>query len=69
MNDLVTLHDGDLSTTSIIIAQGTGVQHKNILELVRQYISDLEEFGRIAFETRKSGGRPTEVAILNEPLL
>jgi phage antirepressor YoqD-like protein len=63
---LVFLQGGEAVTTSLAIAEGTKVQHKNVLELVRTYRSDLEEFGGFAFETRKSGGRPTEVAHLNE---
>ncbi|WP_341266931.1 Rha family transcriptional regulator [Gordonia malaquae] len=68
---LVTAADnGTLTTTSLIIAEGTGTQHKNVLELVRNNISDFEEFGRVAFETRPfetAGGiQHRDVAILNE---
>lgn len=64
---LVTLHQGEPVTGSDIIAEQTKVQHKNVLALIREHRSDLEEFGTFAFETRKSGGRPVEVALLNEP--
>lgn len=60
-------------TSSLIFAEGTGNQHKNILELIRKYNSDLEEFGPLAFETRKGKALPqggfaksTEFALLNE---
>lgn len=67
---LVFARNGQALTTSEIIAQGVGVQHKNILALVRNYQADFETFGVFAFETRKvenpQGGRPETFAILNE---
>ena len=58
------------TTTSMRIANGTNVQHKNVLELVRDNLADFEEFGRVAFETRPfdtAGGMQSQtVAILNE---
>ena len=50
--DLVTLIGSDAFTTSLSIADGTGVEHKNVLELLRSYLPDFEEFGSLAFETR-----------------
>ena len=79
MSDLVTIQNGTPVTSTLAIAEGTKVQHKNVLELVRAYLADLERFGEVAFETRNSSfatndasversnqGRPTEYAILNE---
>ena len=71
MNDIVSLDKGNPVTTSIAIADGTSVQHKNVLELVRRNIEDLQEFGTLAFETRVNrkdgrGGQKAEIAILNE---
>ncbi|WP_273430461.1 Rha family transcriptional regulator [Chitinibacter tainanensis] len=73
MNELVIIQDGNAVTTSLAIAEGTETQHKNVLELVRNYAADLEEFGPFAFETRKGraleqGGfaKATEIAVLNE---
>lgn len=70
---IVTLTDGVPTTTSLAIADGAEIQHKNVLELIRTYLADLEEFGGVAFETRKGSPLPqggfakaTEVAILNE---
>lgn len=63
---------GNAFTTSLVIADGTGVQHKNVLEMVKSNICDFEEFGPIAFETRKGkplpqGGfaKATNIALLN----
>lgn len=67
---LVAFSDGTAVTTSLVIAEGTGVQHKNVMELVRHNIRDFEEFGGVAFETRPfetAGGRQERtVAVLNE---
>lgn len=62
---------GQLVTTSLAIAEGTKVQHKNVMELVRKYLADLDRFGGVAFETlpfeTAGGDQEREVAILNEP--
>lgn len=58
--------DGEPMTTSLVIADGTGNEHRAVLQLIRNSVADLEEFGTLAFEMRKSGGRPTEYALLNE---
>lgn len=63
--------DNTPTTTTLIIAEGTGVQHKNVLSLVRQNIDALKEFGLVAFQTRarpegQHGGGNTEYAVLNE---
>jgi len=67
---IVSIQDNNLTTTSLSIAEGVQVQHKNIVGLIRKYSNDLEEFGQLAFETRvvSSGGagQQTEIAILNE---
>lgn len=61
--------DNEPTTTSEIIAKGTQVQHKNVMELIRDNLSDFEEFGQLAFETRVAGqsNNPTRYARLNEP--
>ncbi len=70
MTDLVTLSGDTAVTCTLAISEGTGTQHKNVLDLVRTYHEDLEEFGRVAFETHPfttAGGIQTrEVAQLNE---
>lgn len=70
MNSIVTISNNQAVTTSFAIAAGTEVQHKNVIELVRIYQADLEEFGRVAFETspfETAGGmQQREIAILNE---
>ena len=60
--------DGALIVSSLTIAEGAGVQHKNVLELVARNVTDLEQFGAVAFQTRPlpGGGNPLRVALLNE---
>lgn len=65
--DIVIEHHGDAMTTSLAIAEGVQLQHKNVLALIRKYIEDVISFGEVAFETRlNSQGSPTEFAWLNE---
>ena len=70
MSKFVTLSNGQAVTTSLALAEGTGVQHKNVLELVREYINDLSEFEGVAFQAQPfataGGMQSREVAILNE---
>lgn len=63
--------NGQFVTDTLTIAGLVENQHKNVLELVRNYLNDFQEFGSLAFETRViredgRGGQPTEYAILNE---
>lgn len=68
MQALVTANAANEAvTTTLAIAEGTERQHKNVMELVRTYQSDLEDFGQVAFETRlNTQGTSTEYALLNE---
>ncbi len=59
--------DGEPFTTSLVIAQQTGNEHRAVIQLVRNYVTDLNEIGTCAFQMRKSAGRPTEFAELDEP--
>ena len=67
---LVRLVDGEPITDTLIVADRTGNQHKNVLELIRRNLGDFEKFGRVAFETapfQTAGGlQSREIAILNE---
>lgn len=71
MNDLVTLHNGQLVTTTLAIAEGTENEHASVIALARKYQKDLEEFGPCRFEIDvvkrpQGGGSEREIAILNE---
>lgn len=68
MSNLVFARNGQALTTSEIIAQGVGIEHRAIKQILRKYQSDFEEFGTPAFETRGSEGTADYqvFAILNE---
>ena len=64
--ELVVLEKNKPVTTSLIIAKGVKTEHHSVITLIRRHIKNLEEFGTLEFQVRKSGGRPLEFAILNE---
>lgn len=68
---LVTVNNGEARTTTLAIAEGMEVEHKAVIQLVRTYQGDLEEFGLVTFEMAprpkgQHGGGNTEFALLNE---
>lgn len=71
MTALVVLAaDGELRISSLVVAERTEIQHKAVLQLVRNNVADFEAFGRVAFEMapfETAGGvQRREVAHLNE---
>ncbi len=68
--NLVSVTNGDLTTTSLAIAAGTENEHASVIKLVRTYQADLEGFGRVGFEIQpfetNGGAQQREIAILNE---
>lgn len=60
--------DGEPYTTSEIIAEGTGMNHRRVRDAVRKYQTELESFGVLgAYATETlGGGRPSTGYILNE---
>ena len=68
MNELILLKNNDVFTTSLVIAEGTGNQHKSVVALVKKHIEYFRKFGSIEFSDLKSlkRGRPTKVYYLNE---
>ena len=68
---LVLVNKGVPVTTSLAIAEGTKNDHASVIKLVRNYQSDLEEFGHVDFKSEmvnrpQGGGTSKEYAILNE---
>ena len=51
-NSLAFIQNGVAVTSSFIISEGVAIQHKNVLELIKKYISDLKTFGNVLFETQ-----------------
>ncbi|WIJ63871.1 Rha family transcriptional regulator [Serratia nevei] len=67
---LVEIKKLDLVTNSAAIAEGVEKDHKPVIQLIRKYRADLEEFGRVEFEMRPfqtdGGMQKQEIALLNE---
>lgn len=64
---MITQSDGSLVVSSEAVADGAGVQHKNVLELISNNLPDFEEFGHVAFATRDGyNNHKVRVALLNE---
>lgn len=71
MTDLVFLEPNKVDsvpfTTSKVIAEMTGMNHRRVKDAIRKYSNELEGFGLLgAYETESSGGRPEEIIKLNE---
>lgn len=66
IESLVVVVNGEPLAATDVIARGMKAQHASTIKLVRKHMETLIGFGDIRFEIRKSGGRPTEVALLNE---
>lgn len=62
--------DGEPFTTSEIIAEGTGMNHRRVRDAIRKYQKELETFGRVgAYQTpleTKGGTQTVPGYILNE---
>lgn len=63
--------DGALIVSSLTIAEGSGIQHKNVLEMITNNLDDLDQLGAgVAFETRPfataGGVQNQRIALLNE---
>lgn len=71
MSDSLITLSGDIpTTTSLIVAEGTCNEHASVLRLIRDNLSDFEEFGRVGFEIRPfvtaGGPQRRQIAVLNE---
>lgn len=70
MSNIVSIINGEALTTSLAIAEGVGNEHKHVIRLIRDYLSDLKEFGRVSFENAPfetaGGTQQREYAMLNE---
>lgn len=66
MSNIVSIVNGEALTTSTAIAEGVGNPHATVIKLIREYASDLEDFGLLDFKSESTAGRPTEYALLNE---
>lgn len=66
---LVADTGGVTTTTTLIVAEGTGNEHESVMRLVANNSADFEEFGILRFQVGKlteGRGAPTKYALLNE---
>ncbi len=65
---IVALLDKEPLAASDALAAGVVLPHASVIKLVRKHKASLERFGPIRFEIRvgNRGGRPVEIALLNE---
>lgn len=71
--ELVDVENGKPVTTTLQIALGLKVAHKNVIQLVRTYLPDFQELDPLAFKMRQGEslpqggfGHPTRYAVLTE---
>lgn len=66
MNTDITLTHERVDTR--VLAQHLGNQHENVMQLVKDYRADFEQFGILRFQTGEiqRRGRPEKFALLNE---
>lgn len=62
------MDDGEVRASSEAIAKDVNNAHASVIKLARKHQESLELFGPIRFEIRmgKRGGKPVEIAMLNE---
>ncbi|GHU34945.1 hypothetical protein FACS1894105_02670 [Clostridia bacterium] len=70
MNEIVQIKNGDVFTTSQIIASGAGVEHRSVIRLIETHEARLSKYSNVRFTDFKSvnlqGGRPEKMCFLNE---
>jgi phage regulator Rha-like protein len=63
----VFTHGATLVISSETVAEGSGVEHRAVLQLITNNIADFEEFGQVAFQMRAGyNNAQVRVALLNE---
>ncbi|MCI5655675.1 MAG: Rha family transcriptional regulator [Candidatus Pseudoruminococcus sp.] len=50
MKNLTFNYKNQAFTDSTIIAQGAGVEHRAVTQLIKNYHDDISEFGRVTFQ-------------------
>lgn len=68
--NLVHVNHGKPFTDTLVIAENCQIEHRAVIQLVRKYKEDFEEFGRVTFQMdtfkTKGGFQKREYAELNE---
>ena len=70
MNELTFAYKDEAFTDSMILAEGAGVEHRAVIQLINSHKEDIEEFGRVTFEMRpfetNGGVQKMKICRLNE---
>ncbi len=68
MNDLVNIDGNKMFTTSLIIAEGVGLEHRAVMQLIKKYEEDFKDLDTSAFKMRKfkTSGRTGELFEVSE---
>lgn len=70
-NPIVTQTGTELTVSSDALAEGMELEHRQVIRAVRNYVDNLERFGRVDFENQPfataGGTQVREVAHLTEP--
>lgn len=68
--EIVTIENNEVLTTTLHISEGTGGNHRAILQLLKTHIHYFNKFGRVSFEMRpfetNGGVQLRRIALLNE---
>ena len=70
MNELTFAYKDEAFTDSMILAEGAGVEHRAVIQLISNHKDDLEEFGKVTFQMLPSPdsatGQKMKICRLNE---
>ena len=70
MNELTFAYKDEAFTNSLIIAEGTGVEHRAVIQLIATHKKHFEELGRVTFQMlpfgTKGGIQKVKICRLNE---
>ena len=68
MKKLIFNYNNKAFTDSTIIAEGAGVEHKAVIQLIKNHYNDVSEFGKVAFQMIPSPNSTTGRKIKSLPI-
>lgn len=68
MNNLVQVEDNHTFTTTLIIAEGVGIEHRAVMQLIKTHLADFKDLGGNTFQMSllKGKNKPTKYYKLTE---
>lgn len=70
MNELTFNYKDEAFTNSVILAQGAGIEHRAVIQLITTHLEDVSEFGRVTFQMlpfeTKGGIQKMKICRLNK---